>query len=50
MPKEILPQVSGKELKLMEVLLSEGYIEHKYAVRLQAVINRAKNVSTNTIS
>ena len=34
----------------METLLAAGHIEHKYAVRLQAVVNRVKGVPTNTIA
>jgi transposase len=34
----------------MEVLLAEGHIEHKFTVRLQTVINRAKDLSTNDIA
>ena len=34
----------------MEALLAEGHIEHKFAVRLQTVVNRAKDLSTNDIA
>ena len=34
----------------MGTLLANGHIEHKYAVRLQAVLNRAKGESTNTVA
>jgi len=34
----------------MEELLNAGQIKHKYAVRLQTVLNRAKGVSTNSIA
>jgi transposase len=34
----------------MEKLLSAGYVEHKYAVRLQTVLNRARGVPTNTVA
>ena len=50
MAKEILPQKNENDVKLMEALLAAGHIEHKYAVRLQAVINRSKDISTNTIA
>ena len=50
MARTIEPQVKEKEVKLMEALLSAGHIEHKYAVRLQTVLNRARGVSTNTIA
>ena len=35
---------------LMEELLKAGHIKHKYAVRLQTVVNRAKGYSTNSIA
>jgi transposase len=50
MPKVILPQVNEKDILLMEALLTKGHIEHKYAVRLQTVLNRAKGFSTNTVA
>ena len=50
MAKAILPLVNEKDVMLMEALLAEGHLEHKYAVRLQTVINRSKNVSTNTVA
>jgi transposase len=50
MARAILPLVNEKDLKPMEALLTAGYIEHKYAVRLQTVLNRAKGVSTNTVA
>jgi len=34
----------------MEEILNAGHIRHKYAVRLQTVLNRAKGVSTNSIA
>ena len=50
MAKAILPHAQEKDIKLMEALLAAGHIEHKYAVRLQTVLNRDKGVSTNTVS
>ena len=50
MAKAILPVVEEKDLRLMETLLSAGHIEHKYALRLQTILNRARGVSTNTIA
>jgi hypothetical protein len=47
MVKEIPVQAGEKDLRLMETLLSEGHIAHKYAVRLQAMVNRAKGRYTN---
>jgi transposase len=34
----------------MEALLAEGHIEHKFAVRLQTVVNRAWGRSTNDVA
>jgi transposase len=48
MPRAIIPNTSDKDLRVMETLLSAGHIEHKYAVRLQTVINRTKGIPTNT--
>jgi transposase len=50
MAREVTPEFNEEELKLMEVLLAEGHIKHKYAVRLQTVINRAKGLSTNNVA
>jgi len=47
MGKEVKPNITEDEIKLMEKILTIGSIQHKYAVRLQAVINRARNRSTN---
>ena len=47
MAKEIKPGLRENDLQLMEVFLAQGHIKHKYAVRLQTVINRAKGFSTN---
>jgi transposase len=50
MAREIKPELKGNDFQLMETLLAEGHIEHKFAVRLQTVINRAKGFSTNDIA
>ena len=34
----------------MEALLEDGHIDHKFAVRIQTVINKAKGLSTNDIA
>jgi transposase len=47
MAQEIKAEVTEKELRLMETLLAAGQIKHKYAVRLQTVVNRAKGRSTS---
>jgi transposase len=46
----IKPLVNEKDSLLMEELLKAGHIEYKYAVRLQAVLKRAKGLSTNSIA
>ena len=46
MPREVLPNASEDDIEFMETILAKGDIKHKYAVRLQAVINRAKGTTT----
>ena len=46
MGRDILPKATEKDLALMEQLLKAGNIRHKYAVRIQAVLNRATGKST----
>jgi transposase len=48
MARAITPLINEKDSKLMEGLLKAGHVEHKYAVRLQTVLNRAKGFSTNS--
>ena len=50
MGRTIKLEIKGNDLQLMEALLADGHIEHKFAVRLQTVINRAKGLSTNSIA
>jgi transposase len=50
MAKAITVQVKENDIKLMEEILAAGHIEHKFAVRLQAVVNRAKGRSTTDIA
>ena len=50
MARTIAPMINEKDSQLMEELLKAGHIEHKYAVRLQTVLNRAKGFSTNSIA
>ena len=50
MGKPIEPKIKKNDLQLMEEILAAGYIKHKFALRLQAVINRAKGLSTSKIS
>jgi len=48
--KEVYPNISEEEIGIMKQLLSSGQIQHKYAIRLQTVINRAQRKSTNEIA
>jgi len=50
MGKTIKPELKGNDLRLMEAILAEGHVKHKYAVRLQTVINRANGLPTNDIA
>jgi transposase len=45
--KEVLPRISKEEKEVLKKLLSTGNIKHKYAVRLQTVLNRDCGKSTN---
>jgi len=47
MGKEIRPNASEEDIEFMTILLAKGDIKHKYAVRLQTVLNRAHGTSTN---
>lgn len=47
MGKEVRPDITEEEIALMEKILTVGSIQHKYAVRLQTVLSRARNRSTN---
>ncbi|MDR0374889.1 MAG: hypothetical protein LBH85_04120, partial [Treponema sp.] len=40
--KEVLPQATAEETALMEKLLAAGTIRHKYAGRIQTVLNRGR--------
>jgi transposase len=48
--KALQPILNSEDKELMEKLLSAGHIEHKYAVRLQTVLLRAKGKGTVEIS
>ncbi len=50
MAQEVTPKIKGNDLQIMESLLADGHIEHKYALRLRTVINRSKSFSTNDIA
>ena len=46
MGREVLPKANAEDIVLMEKILSEGDIRHKYAIRLQTVLNRAGGKTT----
>jgi hypothetical protein len=47
MGREIMPMASADDIEFMEGVLATGDIKHKYAVRVQAVLSRARKQSTN---
>jgi transposase len=47
MGREIFPNATDADIVLMDTILAVGNIQHKYAVRLQAVLSRARKRSTN---
>jgi len=48
--KELQPELNKEDKDLMEKLLAAGHIQHKYAIRLQTVLLRAKGRGTIDIS
>lgn len=50
MGREITPTVNAEQIELMESILAAGDVQHKFAVRLQVVLNRARKKSTNDIA
>ena len=48
--KALQPNLNSEDKELIEKLLSIGHIEHKYAVRLQTILLRAKGKGTDEIS
>lgn len=47
MGREVLPITTDEDIALMEKILAAGNLQHKYAIRLQTVLNRARGKSTN---
>lgn len=39
MARDVFPDISQADIKLLELVLKKGHIRHKYAVRVQAVLN-----------
>lgn len=48
--REVLPKLIDGDEVVMETILSAGNILHKYALRLQAVLSRARGYSTNDVA
>jgi transposase len=47
MGRKIFPNTTEADIVLMDKILAVGNIQHKYAIRLQAVLSRARKRSTN---
>jgi transposase len=50
MKREVLPRLNGEDKVLMEHILANGNIKHKFAVRIQTVLHRANGKMTNDIA
>ena len=50
MQRGIIPNVNEADTELMELLLKKGHIKHKYAVRIQTVLNRASGMPTREVA
>jgi len=50
MSTQIYPNISDDEIKICEKLLSEGKLPHKFAMRVQTVLARAKKIPTQEIA
>ena len=50
MAQSIFPDTSEADIELMEAVLKKGHIKHKYAVRIQAVLNSAAKIATKDIA
>jgi DNA-binding NarL/FixJ family response regulator len=48
--KEIMPNLEGEDKTLIEKLLKTGHIAHKYARRLQVLLQRAQGKSAQEIA
>lgn len=44
------PEVTKTDLALMDTLLKQGRIQHKFAQRIQVVLNRARGASTTEVA
>lgn len=50
MGREVIPVATDEDIEFMESVIATGDIKHKYTVRLQAVLRRARQQSTNDIA
>jgi len=50
MGRAVVPQIELGDIELMEKILSTGSIQHKFAVRIQAVLGRARRQSTKDLA
>ena len=50
MPRLQIPETTDSDVELMERLLKQGQIQHKFAQRVQVVLNRARGKSTGDIA
>lgn len=50
MTREIIPNADKETIEFMEQILKAGSIKHKFAVRIQAVLGRARHKSTNSLA
>lgn len=50
MANDVFPNATEADIDLMHELLKKGHIRHKYAVRVQAVLNRASRIPTTEIA
>jgi transposase len=50
MGRAVVPQIQPGDIEVMEKILSIGSIQHKFAVRIMAVLGRARRQSTNDLA
>ena len=50
MARDVFPDISQADIELLELVLKKGHIRHKYAVRVQAVLNRAARIPSKDVA
>jgi len=50
MGRSVLPNIEQRDIEFMEKVLSIGTKPHKFAIRVQAVLGRARSQSTNDLA